>query len=77
MRWLVLLVLGALLVACGFPRAFAETPVSREAAIADFRTTPDARRQLFTDQVMGGVSTGEVAFSKEDGKPFPYFLRWG
>jgi hypothetical protein len=32
--------------------------------------TPDARWRFFTDQVMGGVSTGGVAFAQEDGRPF-------
>lgn len=70
MRRLMPLVLAALLAVFGPPRAFAESPVSREAAIVDFRMTPDARWRFVTDQVMGGVSTGGVAFAQEDGKPF-------
>jgi hypothetical protein len=70
MRRLMPVVLAALIVAGNAPRAFAETPGSREAAIADFRMTPDARWQFFTDQVMGGVSTGGVVFAQEDGTPF-------
>ena len=70
MRHLMPLVLAALLVAGDPPPTFAETPVSREVAIADFRMTPDAPWQFFTDQVMGGLSTGGVAFANEDGKPF-------
>lgn len=69
-RRLMPLVLATLLVAGGPLHACAETPVAREAAIADFRMTPDARWQFFTDQVMGGVSTGGVAFAKEGGEPF-------
>jgi hypothetical protein len=70
MRRLMPLVLAALLVAGSPPRASTETPGSRETAIADFRMTPDARWQFFTDQVMGGVSTGGVVFAQEDGKPY-------
>lgn len=70
MRSLMPLVLAALLIPGGSPSALAETPLKREAAIADFRMTPDARWHFFTDQVMGGVSTGGVAFAQEDGKPY-------
>ena len=31
---------------------------------------PETRWRFFTDQVMGGVSTGAVAFLQEDGLPF-------
>ena len=31
---------------------------------------PETRWRFFSDQVMGGVSTGGVAFAQEDGMPF-------
>lgn len=31
---------------------------------------PETRWRFFSDQVMGGVSTGSVAFANEDGQPF-------
>ncbi len=70
MRRLLPLVLAGLLVSGSPPRAFAETPTAREAAIDDFRMTPEARWQFFTDQVMGGVSTGGVVFAQENGRPY-------
>lgn len=69
-RRLIPLVLATLLLAGAPLRALAETPASREAAIAEFRMTPDARWRFFTDQVMGGVSTGGVAFAAEGDRPF-------
>lgn len=62
------LILAALLLAA-MP-AHAQTPATTEAAIADFRMTPEARWQFFTDQVMGGVSTGGIAFAQDNGTPF-------
>ena len=31
---------------------------------------PDSRWRFFTDGVMGGVSTGQIAFEEEAGSPF-------
>ena len=67
MRRLMSLVLAALLVAGSPPRALAEPPVSRQAAIADFRMTFEAHTQSFTDQVMGNVFTGGVVLAQVDG----------
>lgn len=50
--------------------AFADGPVSRDALIEDFKMQPETRWRFFTDQVMGGVSTGGVAFEQEDGQAF-------
>ena len=33
---------------------------------------PETRWRFFTDQVMGGVSTGGVTFSQQDGLPFAH-----
>lgn len=50
--------------------AIAENIPSRYALIEDFTMQPETRWQFFTDQVMGGVSTGGITFAKEDGQPF-------
>ena len=50
--------------------AIAENIPSRDALIEDFTMQPETRWQFFTDQVMGGVSTGGITFAKEDGQPF-------
>ena len=38
--------------------------------IEDFTMQPETRWRFFTDQVMGGVSTGGVVFAQEDGQSF-------
>ena len=38
--------------------------------IEDFEVQPEARWRFFTDGVMGGVSTGQVAFLEEDGRTY-------
>lgn len=64
MRGLVLLALLAALVLA------AARPVSAdEAMIEDFTMQPETRWRFFTDAVMGGVSSGQVAFAQEDGRP--------
>ena len=68
-RRLMPLILALLLVGGAPPRAGAETPLPKEAAITDIRMTPDAGWRFFTDQVMGGVSTGGVSFAQEGGTP--------
>jgi hypothetical protein len=50
--------------------ALAEVPLSGEALIEDFTMQPETRWRFFTDQVMGGVSTGGVTFAQEDGQTF-------
>lgn len=60
---------AALLVGVLQP-AFADEPVNKDALIEDFRMQPETRWRFFTDQVMGGVSTGGVAFVQEDGQAF-------
>jgi hypothetical protein len=46
-------------------------PPSRAEAtrIEDFAMQPETRWRFFTDAVMGGVSTGQVAFVQNDGQP--------
>lgn len=38
--------------------------------IEDFTMQPETRWRFFTDEVMGGVSTGQVTFTQEDGQPY-------
>jgi hypothetical protein len=50
--------------------AFAATPATTEPTrIEDFAMQPETRWRFFTDGVMGGVSTGRVVFTEEDGLP--------
>lgn len=41
-----------------------------QTTIEDFTMQPDTRWRFFTDQVMGGLSTGGFAFVQEDGMAF-------
>jgi hypothetical protein len=47
------------------PRAAGAKPMG----IEDFEMQPETRWRFFTDTVMGGVSTGRVVFTEEDGRP--------
>lgn len=53
----------------GLP-AMADGTVTGQTIIEDFTMQPETRWRFFTDQVMGGVSTGGVAFAQEDGTSF-------
>lgn len=70
MRSLLPFVFAAVLLCGALPPALAEKPLSGDALIEDFTMQPETRWRFFTDQVMGGVSTGRVAFSREDGQAF-------
>lgn len=50
--------------------AWAEGPASESGMIEDFTMQPETGWRFFTDQVMGGVSTGGVSFANEDGQSF-------
>lgn len=63
-RNLIALAAAAVLTPMAAPPAMAE--VTR---IEDFAMQPETRWRFFTDAVMGGVSTGQIAFVQEDGKP--------
>jgi hypothetical protein len=65
MRGLVPFVLAALMLAATLPAASAS-----ETVIEDFRMQPETRWRFFTDEVMGGVSSGKVVFARDDGQPF-------
>jgi hypothetical protein len=64
-RGLVALALAAVLSLSTAPSAVAEA-----TRIEDFAMQPETRWRFFTDGVMGGVSTGQVAFVQEDGQPY-------
>ena len=52
------------------PPALADEPANGQTIIEDFTMQPETRWRFFTDQVMGGVSTGGVTFAQEDGLNF-------
>ena len=62
-RSLVALALAAVLSLWAAPPAVAEA-----TRIEDFAMQPETRWRFFTDGVMGGVSTGQVAFVQEGGQ---------
>lgn len=69
-RGLIPLLMAAALICAALPPVMAETPPARSAMIEDFKMEPETRWRFFTDQVMGGVSTGGVDFATEDGHAF-------
>ena len=60
---------AVMLGGAGLP-AMADGTVTTQTIIEDFTMQPETRWRFFTDQVMGGVSTGGVAFANEDGASF-------
>lgn len=70
MRRLLILSLAMSLLSGAMPPALAQGSLSGQAVIEDFTMQPQTRWRFFTDQVMGGVSTGGVTFAQEDGLPF-------
>ncbi len=54
----------------GLVPAWADEGAAVPSVIEDFTMQPQTRWRFFSDQVMGGVSTGGVAFEVEDGLPF-------
>ncbi len=71
MRSLTYLVLAAALVLGSTAPTTAE-----ETLIEDFMMQPETRWRFFSDQVMGGVSTGQVAFTQEHGQPIARMTGW-
>jgi len=69
-RGVIPLMIAAALVGGALSPAFTEQPLSRDAIIEDVTMQPETRWRFFTDQVMGGVSTGSVALAQEDGTSF-------
>lgn len=70
MRSPIRFVIAAALPDGFLPCALAEKPPSGDVLIADFTMQPATRWRFFTDQVMGGRSTGGVTFVQEDGTSF-------
>ena len=60
----------AALLGAALAPAMAEQPINGRAMVEDFTMQPETRWRFFTDQVMGGVSTGSVAFAQENGQTF-------
>jgi hypothetical protein len=52
------------------PPALADRSLRGPTVLEDFTMQPDTRWRFFTDQVMGGVSTGGVVFAQERGVSF-------
>ena len=69
-RGLIPLLMAAALICAALPPVMAQTPPAQSAMIEDFKMQPETRWRFFTDQVMGGVSTGGVDFATEDGHAF-------
>ena len=69
-RGLMSVALAAIMLAGALSPATADVTVTAQTLIEDFAMHPETRLRFFTDQVMGGVSTGGVAFAQEDGMPF-------
>jgi hypothetical protein len=70
MRYLIPVLVVVALLGGPLRPALAEAPLRGDAIIEDFTMQPDTRWRFFTDQVMGGVSTGGVTFATEDGASF-------
>ena len=62
-------IMAMILGGAGLP-ALADNTMTGQTIIEDFTMQPETRWRLFTDQVMGGVSTGRVGFLQEDGQAF-------
>ena len=69
MRGLLPFVFATVLLGEALPAALAEEAHSVDALIEDFTMQPETRWRFFTDAVMGGVSSGQVVFAQEDGRP--------
>lgn len=50
--------------------AMAEEPPRESALIKDLTMQPETRWRFFTDQVMGGISTGGITFALDKGETF-------
>jgi hypothetical protein len=70
MRGLMPIVIAAITLSGSVQPAMADGSVTGQTVIEDFTMQPETRWRFFTDQVMGGVSTGGVAFAQGNGTPF-------
>ena len=69
-RGLIPLLTAVSLICAVLPTVMAQTPLAKSAMIEDFKLEPETRWRFFTDQVMGGVSTGGADFASEEGHAF-------
>ena len=69
-RSLIVFSLAGLVLGAVFGPALADGAATGPTVIEDFTMQPETRWQFFTDQVMGGVSTGGVTFAHEDGQSY-------
>jgi hypothetical protein len=70
MRGLIAIGIAAILLGGAVPPLMADGSVTAQTVIDDFTMPPETRWRFFTDQVMGGVSTGGIAFAQDDGTPY-------
>ncbi|MEO6299416.1 MAG: CIA30 family protein [Paracoccaceae bacterium] len=70
MRSLISVALAMVIFGGALPPALADGSATGPTVIEDFKMQPKTRWRFFTDQVMGGVSTGSVAFEREGGVAF-------
>ena len=70
MRSPIVFFLAIALFSCAMRPALAEGSATVPLVIEDFTMQPETRWRFFTDQVMGGVSTGSMTFVQEDGSAF-------
>ena len=70
MRSVISFVLAAVMLGGALPPAIADGTAARQTIIEDFTMQPETRWHFFTDQVMGGLSTGGISFAQEDGTSF-------
>ena len=69
-RRIVYILFSAAVLGGGLSPALAQQSVEGHTMVEDFTMQPETRWRFFTDQVMGGVSTGSVAFAQENGQTF-------
>ena len=69
-RRLIFLAFAMFIYGMAVPPAMADSSLNRPTVIEDFTMQPQTRWRFFTVQVMGGVSSGSVAFEVEKGVPF-------
>jgi Complex I intermediate-associated protein 30 (CIA30) len=69
-RSLIPCLVAAVLIGGALQPALAEQPRDGATLIEDFTMQPETRWRFFTDQVMGGISTGGFAILQEDGQAF-------
>jgi hypothetical protein len=62
--------LGRRAVVAGLFASMFSPALGAQKTIEDFKMKPEARWRFFTDTVMGGVSTGGMAFMEENGRSF-------